>query len=129
MAHFAKLNSKNRVIDVVVVNNDVLGNPESETTGITFLTGLTGHSNWKQCSYNQNIRKNYPSIGDHYYDESNDMFLTDKPFASHTLNTSTGKWDAPLTYPSDGKRYSWNEEAYQADNTKGWEEMLNETES
>ena len=129
MAHFAKLNSKNKVIDVVVVNNEVLGDPESESTGITFLTGLTGHSNWKQCSYNRNIRKNYPGIGNYYYDESNDMFVANKPFASHTLNTSTGQWDAPLTYPSDGKRYFWNEDVYQADNTKGWEEIPGETES
>ena len=59
MAHFAKLDVDNNVIDVVVVNNDVLGSPESEATGITFLTNLTGHSSWKQCSYNRKIRKNY----------------------------------------------------------------------
>ena len=55
MAHFAKLDSDNNVIDIVVVNNDVLGDPESEATGITFLTNLTGHSSWKQCSYNRKI--------------------------------------------------------------------------
>ena len=46
MAHFAKLDVDNNVIDVVVVNNDVLGSPESEAKGITFLTELTGHSSW-----------------------------------------------------------------------------------
>ena len=128
MAHFAKLDSNNNVIDVVVVNNDVLGSPESEATGITFLTNLTGHSSWKQCSYNRKVRKNYPGIGEYYYDSSNDMFVPHKPCASYTLNTSTGQWDAPLTYPSDGKRYSWDEIAYQADNTKGWVEIVGETE-
>ena len=32
-------------------------------------------------------------------------------------------WEAPITYPGseDGSiRYSWDEDAYQADNTKGW---------
>lgn len=128
MAHFAKLDVDNNVIDVVVVSNDVLGSPESEATGITFLTELTGHSSWKQCSYNLTIRKNFPGIGVHYYDPSNDMFVSHKAHESHTLNTSTGQWDAPLTYPSDGKRYSWNEEIYKADNTKGWIEIIGETE-
>ena len=128
MAHFAKLDSDNNVIDVSVVNNDVLGSPESEATGITFLTELTGHSSWKQCSYNLTIRKNFPGIGVHYYDPSNDMFVSHKAYESHTLNTSTGQWDAPLTYPSDGKRYSWDEETYKADNTKGWVEIIGETE-
>lgn len=129
MAHFAKLDSDNNVIDIVVVNNDVLGSPETEeATGITFLTNLTGHSSWKQCSYNRKIRKNYPGIGQYYFDVSNDMFVAHKPCASYTLNTSTGQWDAPLTYPSDGKRYSWDEDVYQADNTKGWVEIIGETE-
>ena len=54
-----------------------------------------------------------------------------KPHASWTKNTSTASWDAPITYPSvtdDGADpvvwnwyISWNETAYQADNTKGWE--------
>ena len=128
MAHFAKLDVDNNVIDVVVVNNDVLGSPESEAKGITFLTELTGHSSWKQCSYNRTIRKNFPGIGVYHYDPSNDMFVSIKPHESHTLNTSTGQWDAPLAYPSDGKRYSWDEATYQADNTKGWVEIIGETE-
>ena len=128
MAHFAKLDVDNNVIDVVVVNNDVLGSPESEAKGITFLTELTGYSSWKQCSYNLTIRKNFPGIGVHYYEPSNDMFGPNKEHASHTLNTSTGQWDAPLAYPSDGKRYSWGESTYQADNTKGWIEIIGETE-
>tara|TARA_A200000159_G_C7209497_1_gene291442 strand:- start:68 stop:454 length:387 start_codon:yes stop_codon:yes gene_type:complete len=128
MAHFAKLDSDNNVIDVSVINNDILGSPENETTGISFLKELTGHSSWKQCSYNQTIRKNFPGIGFYYYDVSNDMFVAQQPFLSHTLNTSTGQWDAPISYPTDGKRYSWNEEIYQADNTKGWVEITGETE-
>ena len=34
------------------------------------------------------------------------------------------KWKAPLPYPvagDDEEQYQWNEEAYQADNTTGWE--------
>ena len=128
MAHFAKLDSDSNVIDVAVVNNAVLGSPENETAGINFLKAITGHSSWKQCSYNQKIRKNYPGIGVHYYDASNDMFVAHQPHNSYTLNTSTGQWDAPLPYPSDGKRYSWDEDVYQADNKKGWVEIIGEAE-
>ena len=46
---------------------------------------------------------------------------------SHTLNTTTGQWDAPLTQPdltddeiAAASYYRWDESAYQADNTTGW---------
>jgi hypothetical protein len=63
MAHFAKLNNNNIVIEVMVVNNnelyDEFGN-QSEQKGIDFLTNWSGgHSNWKQTSYN--------TIGGVYY--------------------------------------------------------------
>ena len=54
MAHFAKLDENNNVLEVHVVNNDVItidGN-ESEQAGIEFLTELYGHTLWKQTSYN-----------------------------------------------------------------------------
>ena len=41
-------------------------------------------------------------------------------FSPLTLD-SDDDWKAPITYPSDGKRYIWNETAYQGDNTKGWD--------
>ena len=55
MAHFAKIDSNNIVEEVVVVHNEVLldsNNVEQEQLGIEFLTNLTGHSNWKQTSFN-----------------------------------------------------------------------------
>ena len=76
------------------------------------------------------LRGNYAGIG-YTWDEDNEIFWPKKPFASYTKNTSTASWDAPITYPSttnDGAdpvvwewAISWNETAYQADNTKGWE--------
>lgn len=117
MAHFAKLNSKNNVLDVVVIANEVLGSPENEAAGVTHLTNVTGHSNWKQCSYNGNMRKNYPSAG-YIYDSTNDLFHTPKPFPSHTLNTTTGQWDAPIAKPSG--YWLWDESEWKKDNNKGW---------
>ena len=117
MAHFAKLDSNNEVIEVVVVANGVLGSPESEAAGITFLTNITGHSNWKQCSYNKNMRKNFPGRG-HFYDSTNDLFYRPKPNPSHTLNTTTGQWDPPIVKPSG--YWLWDESEWKKDNTKGW---------
>jgi hypothetical protein len=110
MAHFAKLDENNNVLAVHVVVNDVItidGN-ESEQAGIDFLTGLHGHTLWKQTSYNGNIRKNYAGIG-YTYDAGRDAFIPPKPYASWTLDEITCQWEAPVTYPTDGKRYAWDE--------------------
>lgn len=122
MAHFAKIGLNNKVIDVVVVNNDELkdsdGN-EFEKIGITFLTLLTGWSLWVQTSYNtlagQHLnggtpfRKNYAGIG-YTYDQERDAFIPPKPFPSFVLNEETCHWESPVPYPTDGNRYEWNEE-------------------
>ena len=110
MAHFAKLDENNNVLAVHVVNNDVItidGN-ESEQAGIDFLTSLHGHTLWKQTSYNGNIRKNYAGIG-FTYDAGRDAFIAPQPYGSWTLNETTCQWEAPVAYPTDGKRYGWFE--------------------
>ena len=111
MAHFAKLDKDNNVIAVHVVNNDVItvDGSESEEAGVDFLTSLHGHSLWKQTSYNGSFRKNYAGIG-YTYDVVRDAFIPLKPFASWVLNETTCQWEAPTPMPTDGKRYSWNEE-------------------
>lgn len=110
MAHFAQLDENNVVTQVIVVhNNDCLdanGN-ESEAVGAAFCQSLLG-GNWKQTSYNGNIRKNYAGIG-YTYNPSIDAFVPPQPYASWTLNNDV-KWEAPTPMPTDGKRYSWNEE-------------------
>ena len=75
------------------------------------------------------LRGNYAGIG-YTWDEDNEIFWPKKPFASWTKNTTTASYDAPITYPSitnDGAdpvvwyyNITWDETAYQADNTKGW---------
>ena len=110
MAHFAKLDENNNVLAVHVVVNDVItidGN-ESEQAGIDFLTGLHGHTLWKQTSYNGNIRKNYAGIG-YTYDAGRDAFIPPKPYASWTFDEITCQWEAPVAYPADGKHYAWDE--------------------
>jgi len=113
MAHFAKLDENNKVIHVSVVDNwntvDGSGN-ESEEVGIAYLKSIHGaDTNWKQTSYNSNIRKNYAGF-EYTYDEQRDAFIAPKPYASWVLNETTCRYEAPVAKPDDGKYYVWNEE-------------------
>jgi hypothetical protein len=112
MAHFAKLDNRNKVISVEVVVNEVItdadGN-EQEQVGIEFLTQLYGGVGWyKQTSYNGTFRKNYAGVG-FTYDLNRDAFIAPQPYPSWTLVEATCKWTAPVAYPDDGKDYDWNE--------------------
>lgn len=121
MAHFAKLNENNIVIEINVVNNDDINNlsfPESEPVGIVFLNNWANQQFiWKQTSYNGNFRKNYAQIG-MKYDSNRDAFIyLTAPYPSWVLNENTCNYEAPISYPNDGKVYQWNE------NTTSWIEI------
>ena len=112
MAYFAKLNNSNVVTAVHAVENSITttGGSEDPQKGIDFLKTLYNDSNtWIQTSFNGTIRKNYAGPGC-TYDYSRDAFIPPKLFASWTLNESTCQWEAPVTYPDDGKFYLWNED-------------------
>jgi hypothetical protein len=93
MAHFAKLDENNNVLAVHVVHNDVItiDGVESEQAGVDFLTGLHGHSHWKQSSYNANFRKQHASIGFTYRADL-DAFITPKCHDEASLDESTCLW-------------------------------------
>ncbi len=82
MAHFAKLDENNVVLEVIVVNNAVLNDlpfPESEPIGIEFCQSLFGADTiWKQTSYNNNFRGIYAWVGGSY-DPLNDVFVPPPP--------------------------------------------------
>jgi hypothetical protein len=113
MAHFAQLDENNVVLQVIVVHNNELldpNNQEQESVGIAFCQSLFGQDTiWKQTSYNGTIRKNYAGIG-YTYDSTRDAFIPPKPFASWLINETYCLWEAPTLMPTDGKRYSWSEE-------------------
>ena len=111
MAHFAEIDNQNKVLRVIVVNNEVLldqNGVEQESLGIQFCQQLFS-GNWVQTSYNASFRKNLAGI-DYTYDPILDAFIPPKPYPSWLLNTETCKWQAPIPYPNDGKEYIWNEE-------------------
>jgi hypothetical protein len=109
MAHFAKLDENNIVLEVNVVNNNVLDMSNEEASGIAFLTEWSGgYTNWKQTSYSANFRKNFAGIG-YFYNSTKDAFIAPKPFNSWILNEETCDWEAPVAYPNDEGIYNWNE--------------------
>ena len=110
MAHFVKIEN-GVVTQVIVVDNKDCADAngvEKEYIGAAFCERLFG-GEWKQTSYNGNMRKNYAGIG-YSYNADIDAFVPPQPFASWQLNETTAQWEAPTPMPDDGERYSWDEE-------------------
>ncbi len=113
MSHFAKVEN-GIVTDITVAEQDFI---DSGALGDPSL--------WVQTSYNTRggvhfdpetglpdggtaLRKNYAVIGG-TYDAERDAFISPKPHASWILNEQTCLWGAPVPYPTDGKKYTWDE--------------------
>ena len=148
MAHFAKIGANGKVIQVLTLNNSDMLNAdgvEDEAVGQQYLEQ---HNNWPaqmwiQTSYNTAgnqhkeggtpLRGNYAGIG-YTWDEDNNIFWPPKPYASWVKLISEARWQSPigdaptLTEEQQNQNtagthmwsYSWDEDAYQADNTAGW---------
>jgi hypothetical protein len=106
MSHFAKV-LDGKVTQVIVAEPEFFE---------TFVDSSPGE--WIQTSYNTQggvhllggtpLRKNYAGIG-FTYDREKDAFIPPQPFASWVLNEDTCLWGAPVAYPTDDKRYRWDE--------------------
>ena len=98
MAHFAEI--LDSVVQRVIVVHD-----NDEANGAQFCHDLFG-GEWLQCSYNNRIRKQFPSAG-FTYDYVADQFVAPQPFESWTLDANND-WQPPTPKP-DGAYY-WNED-------------------
>ena len=113
MAHFAQIDENNIVSRVLVIEQEMVD------------TGLWGDpATWVQTSYNTRggvhyssdnlpdggiaMRKNFAGIG-YTYDSIRDAFYAPQPYPSWVLNEDSCIWEAPVTYPDDGKMYLWDE--------------------
>ena len=149
MAHFAKIGANSKVISVLTLDNKDMLNAdgvEDEAVGQQYLEL---HNNWPaqmwvQTSYNTQrnqhklggtpFRGNYAGIG-YEWDEDNNIFWPKKPYASWVKNTTSAQWQSPIgdapaltaeqqsqnEAQTNAWHYVWNESAYQADNTAGWD--------
>lgn len=102
MAHFAQMDG-NTVLRVIVVHNN---DAPDEASGVAFCKSLLG-GEWLQCSYNGNIRKQFPGAG-YTYDAGADVFISPRPFPSWTLDQNHD-WQPPTPKP-DGS-WQWDEES------------------
>ena len=106
MAHYAFLDNDNIVTEVIVgIDETELIEDKDPEEWYGEFRGQT----CKRTSYNGNYRKNYAGMG-YKYDEALDAFVPPKPYESWILNEDTALWEAPVSYPTDGEKYSWNEE-------------------
>lgn len=105
MSYFARVTAQGLVEQVIVAEQD-------------FINTLPDRTSWVQTSYNTYggvhrnggtpLRKNFAGIG-FSYDSARDAFIPPKPFASWSLNENTCIWEAPISMPTDGKVYRWDE--------------------
>jgi len=139
MAHFAKLGSNGKVIQVLTMDNDKMLNAdgvEDETVGQQWLEQ---HNNWPaqmwiQTSYNTSgnkhssgddskaFRGNYAGIG-YTWDEDNNIFWPKSPYASWVKDNTTASWKSPI---GDAPALTAEQTSQNEADTHGWYYVWNE---
>ena len=138
MAHFAKLDSNSKILQVLTLNDsDMLNSDgvEDETVGQQYLEL---HNNWPaqmwiQTSYNTfggqhknggtAFRGNYAGIG-YTWDEDNNIFWYKKPYASWVKHIESASWKSPI---GDVPALTAEQTSQNTANTHIWFYAWNET--
>jgi hypothetical protein len=107
MAHFAQIDENNKVIQVVVTDNNHPDNDEGYQELIDTYGGT-----WIKTSYNHNIRGRFAGIG-MTYDSVKDKFIPEKFFASWSWSDEEDCWLPPTPAPGETHEAKpiWNEES------------------
>ena len=133
MAHFAKLGSNSKVIQVLTLNNSDMLNAdgvEDESVGQQYLET---HNNWPaqmwiQTSYNTSgnthnsgdnskaFRGNYAGIG-YTWDEDNQIFWPKSPYASWVKHIESASWKSPI---GDAPALTAEQESQNTADTHRW---------
>jgi hypothetical protein len=102
MAHYAFLDENNIVTEVIVGidETELIQGQDPETWYGNFRNQVC-----KRTSYNNQIRKQYATIGGRY-DPVRDEFVRPQPFPSWTLD-SNNNWNPPVENVNDG--WVWDE--------------------
>ena len=138
MAHFAKLGSNGKIIQVLTLNNDNMLNAdgvEDETVGQQYLEQ---HNNWPaqmwiQTSYNTinnthkdggtALRGNYAGIG-YTWDEDDNIFWPKKLHASWVKHIESASWKSPI---GDAPALTEEQTSQNTADTHRWNYVWNET--
>jgi hypothetical protein len=105
MSHYAKIEN-GIVTQVIAAEQDFISTQEGTWVQTSYNTKFNQHPN------NTPLRGNYAGVG-YIYDSANDVFYTQKPFPSWTLNTTKWIWEAPVACPIDDNIYGWDEDTQQ----------------
>ena len=144
MAHFAKLGTNGKVIQVLTLNNSDMLNAdgvEDEGVGQQYLET---HNNWPaqmwiQTSYNtlggkhytnaeesadqsKAFRGNYAGIG-YTWDEDDQIFWSKKPYASWVKHNESASWKSPI---GDAPALTAEQESQNTASTHMWSYSWNE---
>lgn len=137
MANFAKINEDKKVIAILTLNNSDMLNAsgiEDESIGQKYLEK---HNNWPahmwiQTSYNTlknkhrlggtPFRGNFANIGS-IWDEDNQIFWLDKPYASWVKHIPTASWKSPI---GDAPSLTEEQTTQNTANTHAWYYKWNE---
>ena len=131
MAHYCFINENNIVVEVITGKDedDLETLPEGFASWEEYYETQRDGLTCKRTSYNTlanehldggtPFRGNYAGIG-FSYDPENDVFISQKPYPSWTLDETIWNWKAPVDYPSDAndeldtslprKAYEWDED-------------------
>ena len=138
MAHFAKLGSNGKVIQVLTLDNKDMLNAdgvEDESVGQQYLEL---HNNWPaqmwiQTSYNTSrnqhrlggtpLRGNYAGIG-YTWDDDDQIFWPKKPYASWVKHNESASWKSPI---GDAPALTAEQISQNEAGTHRWEYIWNES--
>ena len=89
MSHWAEIDNNNKVIRVLVGDN----NDPNGDEGYQWLIDNLGGT-WIKTSYNGNIRYNFAGIG-YSYDKDRDAFIAAEPDNAIGFDENTCRWIVP----------------------------------
>lgn len=124
MAHFAQINSNNKVIRVIVADQEFIDSlPVQEgfqwiQTSYNTRAGIHTNPDTGEQTEVKALRKNYAGVG-YSYDAQRDAFIPPKPYVSWVLNEFSCLYEAPTPRPNDGQEYIWSEGSY-TETGVGW---------
>ena len=139
MAHFAKLGSNGKVIQVLTMDNDKMLNADGVEDESVGQQWLETHNNWPaqmwiQTSYNTKnnthnsgdnskaFRGNYAGIG-YTWDEDNNIFWPKSPYPSWVKDVTTAFWKSPI---GDAPALTAEQESQNTAETHEWHYVWNE---
>jgi len=102
MRYFAEIDKDNKVINVIQAEDE------------EFIKTLD--SSYIETFDSETVLGARASKG-YTYDASKKAFFPPQPYSSWVFDEKTNAYEAPVTYPTDSKKYEWNE------SSKKWDEV------